>query len=233
MIASSQSSGVRQFLDIKSEPAKVSDRIDARRFFVLCLLACAPLGIGPQLSTLCSLNGRVHMTNNQGRDLIPTSGMVYVIYAGASGNDSAEKTAGFAYDSELLKVAKAFVKETAKHRLEAGTEPEHRRRQLLETDYLQTVDSALASATRWARKHKMQWQFISVKVRADGTWSANDLRPGHYKVIARGILGNVDAEWGTGDVSGAPWGSGVQVSSGQTVSVDLDQVNMANEISSN
>jgi hypothetical protein len=185
---------------------------------LICLFSA-----GGQTQPSGALTGRVHVLYTDGVSGTPNSALIYVIYAAGPANDYSEKTAGSVYESEQVKIAKTFVKETAKDGLEAGTEPEHQRQQLLEMYMLETVDGALKATEQWARKHKAEWQFMSIKVLLDGTWSAHDLRPGHYKVIARGHLDNIDAEWE----------ASIQIKPGETVSVDLAKPNMAHELPTN
>jgi hypothetical protein len=98
----------------------------------------------------------------------------------------------------------------------SAQEPKEQRVDEFEKYKLRTVDEGLRAAAAWSIKHKNTWQLTTVNVSPSGSWSQENVRPGHYKIIARGKVGTLDAEWETE----------VDVKPGETVSVPLTRVKM-------
>jgi hypothetical protein len=165
-----------------------------------------------------ALVGHVVVTNTDGSTAIPTNAVVYVFYTGSSPDD--RQTAGFAYCAEQLKVLNAIAKQTSKNKLQTGIEPESRRMDEVHEYYLESVDRALKAAADWKQRHKREEQMVTSKAASDGTWSVHALFPGRYRIIGRGTIGNLDAEWQ----------EEVNVDPGQTISVNLNKIRMARSI---
>lgn len=189
-------------------------------FFLLRALAFlhieSPPCIGTQPSSSGSnsgkLEGEVVLNRNGGR-LVPESAKVYLVYYPQKGRGG---TAGDAYYAEQLKVANAIAKQTSKDKQQIAQEPKEQRQDEFAKYYLQSVDQALKTAVDWATKHNKSWQLTTASADAQGLWSQDGLRPGHYQIIARGIIGNIDAEWE----------DEANVNSGETISVSMTSVRM-------
>lgn len=153
---------------------------------------------------LATLKGQILVVNDDGSRPPPDSAKVYLLYyLGAMG----KKTAAVAYNQAQLKVLRDIQKERAKSK---QPPPRRTQDQINAEDariYLLSVDQALTAAAAWAEKNKTIWQMKTVAADAKGFWSQDRLIPGHYKIVVRGMLGDLDAEW-EGDMD---------VYSGQTV----------------
>jgi hypothetical protein len=128
-------------------------------------------------------------------------------------------TAGGAYDAEQLKVAQAIAKDTTENKDKIAQEPKEQRIDEYEKYLLESVDQALKAAESWTAAHIDKWQFIAIKT-TDGSWMQADLHPSTYKIIARGRLGTLDAEWETQ----------IAVAPGETLVVPLTKLKMGRTI---
>lgn len=205
----------------------ISGRHLGKVFFLLgalpCLLFDPHLCVGAQSSSsgsnLGTLKGRVVVVNKDGSMFAPEAAKVYLIYyhdpqRGDMG------TAGDAYNAELLKVVKAIAKQTSKDKQQIAQEPKEQRQDEFAKYYLQSVDEALRTVPDWANKRNKSWQLTAVSIDTQGLWSQDGLRPGYYKIIARGKIGDLDAEWE----------AEANVASGETISVSLTTIRMGRRI---
>ncbi len=206
--------------------AMISSRHLGEVFFLLGALCClleSPPCIGTQSSSSGSksgaLKGKVVVLNRDGSIFAPEYAKVYLIYYHEPQKGDMG-TAGDAYNAEQLKVVTAIAKQTTKDKQQIAREPKEQRQDEFAKYYLQSVDQALRTAADWANKHNKGWQLMEVSADAHGLWSQDGLRPGHYKIIARGKIGDLDGEWE----------AEANVDSGETISVSLTTMRMARTI---
>jgi hypothetical protein len=162
-----------------------------------------------------TVKGRIEAVTGNETKLIPDSATVTLIYWGRS-HDLERSTAGEAYIAEATKVATSIAKQTSRDKEKIAEEPKEQRVDEFEKYKLQTVDAGLKAAAAWSVQHKNTWQLITVSVSPSGLWSQENVTPGHYRIIARGKVGTLDAEWETE----------VDVEPGETISVPLTRVKM-------
>ena len=166
-------------------------------------------------STPGAMKGRVAVVTNDGSMHVPESSTVYVIYYHREPPYGGRGTAGDAYFAEQLKVANSIAKQTAKNKQQIEGASKDQRQDRFVQAYLESVDQGLKEAAAWASDHpEKSWQFALVKTGPDGRWSKDVVRPGHYKIIVRGNLGDLDAEWETQ----------VDVNAGETIAVPLTKL---------
>lgn len=212
-------------LKIYDVSAMISSRHLGELFFLLAALCClleSPSCIGQSSSSGSNsgiLKGRVVVQNRDGSMFAPESAKVYLIYYHEPQKGDVG-TAGDAYNAEQLKVVTAIAKQTSKDKQQIAQEPKEQRQDEFAKYYLQSVDQALTAAADWANKHNKSWQLRAASADAQGLWLGDGLRPGHYKIIARGKIGDLDAEWE----------AEANVDSGETISVSLTTIRMARRI---
>jgi len=165
-----------------------------------------------------TIEGSLALVTGQGKTFAPESATVFLIYY-EEGPNAKSDTAGGAFDAEQLRVALAIAEQTTKNKEEIAKEPKAQRENEYEKYLLESVDQGLKAAANWAANHEDKWQFISINTK-DGKWSQSDLRPGRYKIIARGASGDLDAEWQTK----------VTLGPGETISVAMNHVKMGRRI---
>src|SRR5260370_1060321 len=62
---------------------------------------------------------------------------------------------------------------------------------------LSDEDAALADLNKWVAKHpKDAWEAVIVTADEQGRWAADGLRPGSYRIVIRGTVSKLDADWG-------------------------------------
>ena len=143
-----------------------------------------------------TVNGQINLVTRNGTSMIPDSATVNLVYWGRF-HDLEPSTAGEAYMAEAAKVAQSIAKQTSKDKEKIAQEPKEQRADEFEKYKLRTVDEGLRAAAAWSIKHKNTWQMTTVNISPSGSWSQENVRPGHYKIIARGKVGTLDAEWET------------------------------------
>jgi hypothetical protein len=163
-----------------------------------------------QDSLFGTVHGQVTVAATNGTKLIPDSATVNLIYEGGS-LKLESSTAGDAYLTGATKVARSIAKRTSRDQEKIAQEPKEQRIDEFEKYELQAVDEGLNAAVAWSIQHNCAWQLAAVRATAEGFWSEENVRPGHYKIVARGKVGDLDTEWETE----------IDVRPGQTISVPL------------
>jgi hypothetical protein len=183
-----------------------------------------PVSVGLILSALYAVNaqtlpssgtisGAVSIEASNGTILKPSSAVVNIIYWGSSKLESS--TAGEAFVAEATRAATAIAQETSKNKSAIAQESKEQRSDEFQKYQLLAVDAGLKAAKTWSIKNDHAWQMTTSDAK-EGRWTQENVRTGRYKIIVRGVIGNLDGEW-EGEVS---------VKTGETAYLPLGRLKM-------
>lgn len=153
------------------------------------------------------LAGRIFLIT-KGGDLKPARmARLYLLWNRGPG--TAAITAAGGGDTPGLFYLKKYLEETQKAK-DSGTSAYC-------LSGLVSADKAMVSTLNWAQAHKLTAYVVAPEVDEEGRFTARNIRPGIYEIIARGRAGTNDAYW-LGETN---------VKAGERTKIKLDSVEVA------